>query len=389
MKKYLYFCKTVIVILILIFSPYSIIKAQDDGMSDFNKLRTPTSPAFTLLGIAPISVERPGNPSTFAASLISNTKNFTKLPENFSMEFAPYWMYNHPTLTWEQYKESGGIESIFQSTTVSLGTSQIGDSLNPTTGFAIGLKTNLLSGKLTAKAKKILDEEIKYDKATSDEIDEIAKKLTEIEYKKKDKEIKEAKSDEDKTKILKKYAEKIEKIREKAIEQYANDATKNHISYSVNEASEREGLFWDIAGGLSFKFPKNIADSGKFRGYGIWSTFGWIEENWNFIAVARAMGSNIRIDSLQNLIDIGGRIIYINTSYGISLEAVARKYDYTNAPKNIKWRVALTLDYQLSKTLWLISSFGRDNNSGLQGSFLANIGLTYNFSNNRYVFPLK
>src|SRR5262245_42359826 len=81
--------------------------ARDDQPPSFNSLRTPTSPAFTLLGIEPTSVERPNTPSSLAASLLNQTAGFSTLPRDYALEFSPYWLVGHPRLTWRDDSRRG------------------------------------------------------------------------------------------------------------------------------------------------------------------------------------------------------------------------------------------------------------------------------------------
>ena len=68
-------------------------------------LRTPTSPAFTLLGIAPTDIERPTTPRAFAVSLLSALRDGdgSLLPRDFALEVAPYWLVQRPTLSFTAY----------------------------------------------------------------------------------------------------------------------------------------------------------------------------------------------------------------------------------------------------------------------------------------------
>lgn len=56
---------------------------------EFHKLRTPTSPGFVILGIAPAQVERPTAPAAFTASLLENAKEaLNGLPNSYAVEFG-------------------------------------------------------------------------------------------------------------------------------------------------------------------------------------------------------------------------------------------------------------------------------------------------------------
>ncbi len=80
----------------------TIVLSQDPGREfpSFNSLRTPTSPAFTVLGVEPNSVERPNTPSSLALSLQNLSSDFKSLAKDFAVEVSPYWLMGAPTLTW-------------------------------------------------------------------------------------------------------------------------------------------------------------------------------------------------------------------------------------------------------------------------------------------------
>ena len=71
----------------------SSVFAQENTV-ELKDLKTPNSPAFQILDIAPTSIEKPTNPRAFAASLLSLSNNGTSIPKNFAMEFSPFWFGN-------------------------------------------------------------------------------------------------------------------------------------------------------------------------------------------------------------------------------------------------------------------------------------------------------
>ena len=161
-----------------------------DSPPAFNSIRTPTSPAFTLLGKQPTSVERPNTVSDFAFSFRNNTDDFTKLPEDFGVKLNLYRiLMKQPNLT-EDAKPATSLcspsghpnaepgelisngdfteyakelledneylvalrnrilgdrgTSILRSTTISVGTAQVGTEAEPITAFSIGARTQIL-----------------------------------------------------------------------------------------------------------------------------------------------------------------------------------------------------------------------------------------------------
>lgn len=82
-----------IVLLVLLITPI-VLSAQEQ----LNKLKAPTSPAAGILGIQPNVVLKPKSYQALETALFSNfvnSENNTIIPNDFSLEFTPYWTENH------------------------------------------------------------------------------------------------------------------------------------------------------------------------------------------------------------------------------------------------------------------------------------------------------
>src|SRR3970040_905129 len=69
---------------------------------DFNRLKTPESPAFHILGISPSAIARPTSPKAFAFSFLGSLREQEQLsliPSNFAVEVNPYWWSAPPGLS--------------------------------------------------------------------------------------------------------------------------------------------------------------------------------------------------------------------------------------------------------------------------------------------------
>jgi hypothetical protein len=134
---------------------------------DLYALKTPDSPAFVALGVAPTEIQRPTTPSAMAASLVSAFQSAgggLSIPQGFAMEIAPYWLASHPTLTFRDYANSGIQTSWYRNATVSFATSgqarpAAGDATSgstemstipASTSVAWGIRTTILHPKLSA-----------------------------------------------------------------------------------------------------------------------------------------------------------------------------------------------------------------------------------------------
>jgi hypothetical protein len=123
--------------------------AQADSVPAFNAIRTPSSPGFELLGVAPTSIERPNTPAALALTLGGKTQNFSTIPKDFALEISPHWLVGHPTLTWQADVRRHVDESILRTLTISAATAEVGDSTEPVTGVSLGFRTSIFSGTMT------------------------------------------------------------------------------------------------------------------------------------------------------------------------------------------------------------------------------------------------
>src|SRR5882724_2241992 len=75
----------------------------DGGSCTLGDLKTPTTPAFVLIGTSPTVVERPTTPQDVALTVYNAVRTAGGLPRDFALEVAPYWLFSHPKLTYADY----------------------------------------------------------------------------------------------------------------------------------------------------------------------------------------------------------------------------------------------------------------------------------------------
>jgi hypothetical protein len=89
--------------------------AEPPKQFSLDNLRTPTSPAFSILDVAPTSVSRPSTPRALALELYSKTQHGTVIPNNYSLEVAPHWLRPQPRLSFDAYTNPTPAQSLKQS----------------------------------------------------------------------------------------------------------------------------------------------------------------------------------------------------------------------------------------------------------------------------------
>lgn len=116
-------------------------------------LKAPSTPAATLLGTTPSSIERPDNPKALIVNLVSNVAASDGVPTNYAVALTPYWMRWHPTLTFDSYAKPTLGQRIARTFSVSLATADwtTGDGAAKQdlgSRVALGLSTVVLQGDI-------------------------------------------------------------------------------------------------------------------------------------------------------------------------------------------------------------------------------------------------
>jgi hypothetical protein len=320
-------------------------RADAQDIPEFNKLRTPTSPAFVVLGTTPTEVQRPNTPSTFAFSLLQGVGSSATGGGDFGVEVAPYWLVSHPGLTLEEYYEGGWINNLVRTATVSFATlkAEDADAASGTSrDLGLGLRARLLdrtrpSSPCKASMDSIgldLQRAVTFTATTGSRPEIMALPATQAE-------------------------ERLEVLYRGFVQDSLSQRERKRLDEEVqscaNELSAREGFQVDIAGAAAWRLPDQEPDDASLRSGAVWLTPSLTGRNVSWVGVARYRWN--QDDDAENLVDLGARGIYAWSSYGLSMEMVARRP--TNGGDDL-YRVSLIGDIKLNEQLWLTTSFGRD-----------------------------
>ena len=146
---------TIIIILLIIC--HEVLEAQ----KKLNRLEAPTSPASNILGIQPSSVLSPKSYQALETSLFSsffNSSNEVIIPNDFALEFTPYWTKNHGLSLNEYLYPKSAFDQFIRNFSVSLASTQnfvLGDS-SATNGLAFGFRTTFYFSNSNDR-KKVTD----------------------------------------------------------------------------------------------------------------------------------------------------------------------------------------------------------------------------------------
>lgn len=335
---------------------------------NLNDLEMPSSPAFILLDVAPTSIERPTTTKAFSTSVLNSISENNGIPENFALEFAPYWFFKHKKLNalnyWGVKKTTDGIKRkafsqarfgniSFATVKTSSSIDSIG-TLKQFSNMSLGFRTSLIQ----VRAKKDNEELIRLNQIHIERIsainndpnlspDEIFDLLENDE-------------------ILTPNAEKIK------------DLLKRKPVFAV-----------DLAGAAAWSFMDNNYNSIDINRLGVWMTVNYsqslnkkgkssLDDYLNFYLVGRFMQDNNIYNSDGLLIssyvfDSGGKIEFELDRLSFSYEYLFRQ-NFSGDNSNT-FRSSGLFKYRASNNLLVTGAFGR--NFGEENNLITQIGITW------------
>ena len=361
------------------------------GELTIQDLRTPQSPAFVLLGVSPTSVERPMTPKAFAVSLASATEgNSDLIPNNYALEVAPFWLFEHPLLTFDDYYDAGFLQGIGQTLSISLASQRVkadgttvdsgleGEGAAATTSgsrVSLGARAMLLPGR----AHPILSKK-------RDDLYDLQGELLDLIKKVEDEKITEEQ-----------YEDSSARVRQKM----------QTVGLEIQELDhKRVGWQIELAGAAVWSFPGDVFEGGKVSKWGAWLTPSYrfarrqdsFESRAELIAVFRyiddrplpATGSADAMEMMtpeEDAFDLGVRGVWnVNDKMSVSFETVHRSVNDSGITREMMEaaessnRTVGIFEYQITDGSYLYASFGKDfakagRPAGLVSVFGINIGL--------------
>lgn len=244
-----------------------------------------------------------------------------------AIEVSPYWLIDHPSLSYEEYTHPEFWQSIIQSTSLSLATS----SVSGTPSLGVGLKCSVLNGEDNPQVKPLVDEITKNQDLILDSSDPKEKTAAKA--------------------AIKDLVKKLKDLDDK----------------------HRVGIISQLAGGLSLESPQDLFTTGSPIGkWGIWSTSSYRISTGEVevMALVRYLGDST--DCTQNALDLGMKFLFQFTDLGLSTEYLGRWLNNTTTSSKLDGQI----DYRIDKDAFVTLNFGRDFNQ--QGRLL--LGLKFNGS---------
>lgn len=129
--------------------------AQETSLSN---LKAPQSPAASIIGLQPSSISRPKSWEALESALFSNfySNGALAVPNDFALEFSPFWASNKQKLSIERFLSPKWRESFIQNLAFSVASTQafhLNDSMK-SNAIGFGVRTMLVGGK-AGEARKM------------------------------------------------------------------------------------------------------------------------------------------------------------------------------------------------------------------------------------------
>ncbi len=397
----------------LAISLYATAQLTIDSTVNLDLLASPASPAFNILGISLNDVERPTDIGSFSLSVQEATNNFTRLPQSYAFQVAPF-LLGKRKYTLNEF--DNGAYAFKQSFEISAGYTHQGpkgledvDSLK-TTKLGLGIKFSIVRPQWTGATRKnytnlvaaqqaLLAAYHALEEKQKDKRDRIQKDRNEL----KELEATPTLSAEEKAR----FAFLVDELNtlEEEMNEEANSSLVSTAAFdqakkaATSVKSERKGFFLDFSGGFALDFPGNRFNNSKVYRGGIWFTGG--HENGNsglsVLAIARYLYNpeTIFADS-ENLLkgdnvstfDMGARMILDASQQKLSFstEAIYRSV-LGNERVKPSWRLVFNAGYDIGFNKKISFAFGRDFDGTISkgGNLVAALNFIAGFGTDRKI----
>lgn len=349
--------------------------AQQTESLNIENFDIPNAPAFTLLDQTPSVIECPSSSKALVLSILQSFQNSNGFPQNYAVEFTPFWFFKHPNLTAYQYagynpdKQKQMPFNRIQRASISMAyiSSQDTGTHQFMSHLSLGIRFNIL----TIKSKK----DIHDLQQANDSL---------ISYLKKKEERCELYMDQYYPNLIYNNRE-LYKIKIKEFyDTYENSAgIKDSLQYII--AKKPMFSIDGAIGGNGFFINHNIKDS-HFGRIGAWITISYScplkkelnNKNYiNLYLIGRYLSDGTQKNAekyfFQHYFDFGGKAELELSRFSIAFEYLYRLNDIEQT-----FRANGILKYQVADNLYLTCSFGK--NFGEINNLIALFGLNFGFS---------
>ena len=325
------------------------------GACAIGDLKTPASPAFALIAVTPESVERPTTPKSVALAIYNAFGN-RSLPEGFALEFAPYWLFPHPELTFDDYRVAMWEQLAF-NTSISVATASAPEAANGDgqLDLAFGARTHM----------DLLRPEDRRTKDAREKLLEIARAAA-LKQGLEDADNKCDTADE--SPVCEQYRIELAKLPNRDADPAVVLADATAAYKAALEAKAK--FVVELAGAFALRSPSEDIDLKTHAG-GAWLTVGWLrlgDSAIDLLGVGRYLDSEVAEgEANAKFADLGGRlgVLWQDYKLGVHIEALHRIV--LDAPDSAaiddSQRVAGTVELGIGHGIYISATFGKEADS--------------------------
>lgn len=335
----------------LLLMTLAIPAATAEAPPEFNAVRTPDSPAFTLLGIAPTQIERPTTPKGFAVALGGLVRN------GGAIEVAPYWLWSQATL--DEYQTVGG--QLLRNFSVSLGTStgeaDAASGVAADTTLGVGVRT---SAGLT-RDPGCTTQGLAMSTSISGE-PSFAGIMAQPDSPAKDALLKALKQE----------------VVDRAASRCVADGT-----------ADGPGVALELAAATSVGFAGSELDAGALGSSAAWAALAYRGTEVSVVGLARLRRDRVA-GGREYVFVPGARGIYAHGRVAASVEAIAQKQLVRSdavAELAVTYRATIGLDVRVADATWLTLSFGKDFGDDSSGKLFSLANLKWGYGDPKITAP--
>ena len=346
-------------------------KAQNNEVK-LEDLKLPSSPAFILLDVAPTSIDRPTTTKAFSTSILNSINENNGIPENYALDFAPYWFFKHKKLNAMNYwgfskTKDGNFQKPFSQArygNLSFATvkTEIPDdtlgTMKEISNIALGFRTTLLQWR----SDKDIEDLISYNNKHVERLSQLT-------------------SDPN--------ISPIDLIRRLESDKILSDCNKN----IANVLNRKPVIALDLAGAGSWSFEDNTYSTVMSNRAGAWLTLNYAQsinkkdnrnknDYINIYLTCRLLNDNNVLSgegslTSSTIFDSGGKIELELDKFSISYEYLYRNDLNTNYNS---YRSSGLIKYRASEQLLVTAAFGK--NFGDLNNAITQIGISWCINNN-------
>ncbi|MDD2529422.1 MAG: hypothetical protein RBS33_15345 [Lentimicrobium sp.] len=355
---------TPLFVIFLLFICQHALAQQEGSIVNLKDMEVPNSPAFMLLDVGSTVIERPGTAKAFALGIVNSVSKSAGLPQNYALEFTPFWFFRHPGMSSLKYhgynvlKDRQTVFSNIPKGSVSMAIVQTDDSVSSFQNISFGFRTNLVTLRRAPDIEALIQANNELVNQLRDQQERLISFIGDLMLRVNNP-------------VL--YEQKVREFFEQ--EEITNRNKKNQIAAVIGR---RPLLSVDVAAAMNIAFQDQQYSTGKMGRAGVWLTANYaqpihskdkIKENYlNLYVLARYLSDHSYSGPSRESFDFGGKI-------ELEFECISLAYEYVlrNTDGGHTFRSSGEVRYRLSEALYLSGAFGR--NFGEEQNLIALFGL--------------